>query len=193
MSKKKLNLDELSKASKALRYEWWMLTECAAQIPRFRNTNQVVHNALIEAFCVHVRNFIEFFHGAKPSEVRCEDFFRSGDHPKPKHNLKGKYSQKVNNLLSHLTYNRLEYTESDKEWDIPSIASEVNENMFQFTDAADKSLLCDEIIQYRRQLESPNGTQDKTFLDTTSDTVATGTTVPYRHGPTPFKIQTNIQ
>ncbi len=43
------------KASKALRYEWWMLDECADKAPLYKDKDTIVHNSLIEAFCVHCK------------------------------------------------------------------------------------------------------------------------------------------
>jgi len=57
--------DEKREASKSWRYEWWMLNESAARIPIYENGDRIIYNALIECFCVHLRNFIEFFHRIK--------------------------------------------------------------------------------------------------------------------------------
>ena len=164
--------DNKLKASKALRYEWWMLNECAARIPHYENKDKVIYNALIEAFCVHLRNFIEFFHRKQKKGKRpfWTDYLSSNKTIPLKHKL-DKYEDKVNNLLSHLTYQRLNYTKIKKEWPINQIAKEVNENMFQFIDAADKNLFCDEINKYKNQLESDNAINHDHFTCTTSDFV----------------------
>jgi len=163
--------DNKLKASKALEYEWRMLNECAARIPLYENKDKVIYNALIEAFCVHLRNFIEFFHRQqKGKRPFCADYLSSNKTIPLKHKL-DKYEDKVNNLLSHLTYKRLNYTKIKKEWPINQITKEVNENMFQFIEAADKNLLCDEITMYNKQLESCNVIKHNHFTCTTSDAV----------------------
>lgn len=176
------------KASKALRYEWRMLNECAARIPLHEDKDKVVYNALIEAFCVHLRNFIEFFH-RKPKRGKrpfCADYLLSNETIPLKHKL-DKYWTKVNDLLSHLNYKRLDYTRVMKEWPINQIAKEVNENMFQFIEAADKSWLCNDIKAYREQLRSGEAAQDNTLLCTTSDVISSGTMFSAHCRPTTFR------
>jgi len=95
-----------------------------------------------------------------------------------------KYESKVNDLLSHCTYKRLNYTKIEKEWNIPQIANEVNENMIQFLDVADNNLLCDDIKEYQNQLRLGNKAQDNPYISTTSDVVSSGTTVCSRREPT---------
>ena len=129
------------------------------------NKDKVTYKAIIESFCVHLRNFIEFFYRKKRWPF-WTDFLPRGKTISLKYKL-DKYETKVNDLLSHCTYKSLNYKVIDKEWDI-QIANEINQNMFQFIDAADKSLLCDEIIKYRRQLESVSTTNDNHLTCTTS-------------------------
>jgi hypothetical protein len=169
------------KVSKAWYYEWMMLNGCLARIKDYKNKDMIIYNALIEAFCVHLRNFIDFFH-RKDKRPFWTDFLPEDKNIQLSHNL-DKYSEKVNDLLSHLTYQRLKYTDLDKEWHIPDIANEVNENMFQFLDAADKSLLCDEIKEYRKQLRLGNKAQDNSYVSTTNDVVSSGTLVCARQWP----------
>ena len=174
--------DNKLKASKALRYEWWMLNECKDKIQLYKNKDKIMHNALIEAFCVHLRNFIEFFYRKQKKGKRpfYTDYLPSNKTIPLKHKL-DKYEDKVNNLLSHLTYKRLNYTKNKKEWNIPQIAIEVNENMFQFIDASDKNLLCDEIKEYLKQLMSENKTQGNSYISTTSDVILPGKLISARH------------
>ena len=163
--------DNKLKASKALEYEWRMLNECAARIPLYENKDKVTYNALIEAFCVHLRNFIEFFYRQqKGKRPFWADFLPEGKIIQLKHKL-DKYNEQVNDLLSHLTYKRLKYSELDKEWHIHTIANKINENMFDFIESADKNLLCDEITIYKKQLESCNAIKYNRFTCTSSDAV----------------------
>jgi len=160
-------------ASKALRYEWWMLNECAARIPSFGNKDTIMCNALIEAFCVHLRNFIEFFH-LKQEKLSDQLFWKHYLSTDEKINLKNDlfpYKKNTNKLLSHLTYERINYTEETKSWPTGQIANEINENMFQFIDAADQSLLCDKIKKYKKQLESVNKAYDDAFTCSSSDDI----------------------
>jgi hypothetical protein len=98
-----------------------------------------------------------------------------------------KYEYKVNNLFSHLIYKRLNYKKIKKEWPINKVAKEVNENIFQFIEAAEKNLLCDEITMYKKQLESCNAIKYNHFTCTTSDATGKATNLSTARGPTSFK------
>jgi len=177
--------DNKLKVSKAWYYEWMMLNGCLIKIKDYENKDKVIYNALIEAFCVHLRNFIEFF--CRKKRRPCwTDFLPRGKRISLKYKL-DKYERKVNDLLSHCTYKRLNYTGIEKEWDIRQIANEVNKNMFQFVDAADKSLLCDDISAYQKQLRSGNRTQDSSLLCTTSDAISHGTILSACRRPPAFR------
>ena len=177
--------DDKREASQARKYEWWMLNESAARIPVYEDRDRIICNALIECFCGHLRNFIDFFH-RRDKRPFWTDFLPEGKNVQLKHKM-DKYEGKVNDLLSHCTYKRLNYTKTEQEWRIPDIVNEVNENMFQFLGAADKSLLCDEIKAYREQLKCVDRGQDSRLLCTTSDAISSGTTLSTCHGPTAFK------
>jgi len=174
--------DDKREASKARKYEWWMLNESAARISLYENRDRIICNALIECFCAHLRNFIDFFH-RRDKHPFWTDFLPEGKNIQLKHKLDKKYVSKVNNLLSHCTYKRLNYTKIEKEWHIPDITNEVNENMFQLLDAADNSLLCDEIKEYQKQLRPGNKAKDNSYVSTTSDVVSSKTLVCARQLP----------
>jgi hypothetical protein len=167
--------DDKRQASKALRYEWWMLNESAARIPFYENRDRIVYNALVECFCVHLRNFIEFFHRKKRRPF-YRDFLPESTSFELKNKL-DRYEPKVNDLLSHCTYKRLSYTKIEKEWHITDILNEVNENMFRFLDAAKDSCLCEDIKKYRKQFLPGDKAQAGSYTSTTSDAVLPGTTL----------------
>jgi len=144
--------DDLKKASKALYYEIKMLNESANKHKLLTTKNDVIWNALIESFCVHLRNFIEFFGKQRKDHITYE-LFTSGKSIEFKNNLKKDYPNKVNNLLSHLTFKRLEFYGSGKDWDIQSIANEVNENIKLFLENAEADLICDELNEYINTVE----------------------------------------
>jgi len=146
-----------------------MLNECAARIQSYKNKDTIMCNALIEAFCVHLRNLIEFSGKKRKDYITYQYFLPENSSVTLPHNLMDKYNVKVNNLLSHLTFHRLTYGHEEKYWRLGQIANEVNENMLQFIDAADRSLLCDEIKQYSKQLESVNKVHDDSLTVSSGD------------------------
>jgi hypothetical protein len=161
--------DDRLQASNALRYEWRMLNECAARIPFYEKKDMIVCNALIEVFCVHLRNLIEFSHRNQKGKRPFWTEYLSSDKTTRLKNKLEKYEAKVNDLLSHLTYKRLRYTATAKSWPIGQIANEVNENMLQFIDTADQSLLSDEIKQCANQFESLNKAHDDELACSSGD------------------------
>jgi len=149
--KKTKTKQDLIKASKALYYEIMMLNECAKFSKVARNVVDLcpfLKNILIESFCVHLRNVIEFFGEEKKDYITYRYFIASDKSVGLPHDLSKRYSRKVNNLLSHLTFARLEFKQKQKTWDLSQIADEVNENLREFFKNADSNLLCDELEDY---------------------------------------------
>lgn len=178
MGKRTKSTNELKKASEALHYEITMLNESANKHKSLTDKNGVIRNALIESFCVHLRNFIEFF------DVRRNDYitykhFTSEQSILFKNVLKKNYSKKVNNLLSHLTFERLGYDESKKGWDMQRIANEVNENMKLFLENARADLICDKLKKYMDTKQR----QDDKYICTTGDSIKPASLVQHSKKP----------
>ena len=149
--KKTKSKQDLIKASKALYYEIMMLNECAKFSKIFKNIidlSPFLKNILIESFCVHLRNVIEFFGKQKKDYITYKYFMASDKSVHFPHNLSKKYNNKVNNLLSHLTFTRLSFNLKQKSWVLSQIANEVNENLREFSKNADNNLLCDQLEAY---------------------------------------------
>ena len=102
------------------------------------------------------------------------------------HDLYKKYDTKVNNLLSHLTFERLNYDKKDSQWDLSHIAHEVNENFRLFLDTANHELFCDKL----RNFHQPRESLDTRLFCTTSDFISPGTLLSARRGPTVFRRAT---
>lgn len=89
-------------------YEIIMLRACfdLLQVPQ---TDVLFGNALIEAFCVHARNLIDFFSSTDPvsgsvpaARHFTDDFYRPFSSAKPKGELYGR----LNKQIAHLDYGR---------------------------------------------------------------------------------------
>ena len=75
--------ENLQKASEALYYEIMMLNNCASTFYEC-SKNQILFsqftvNILIESFCVHLRNLIEFFGPKKDGHIKKDDRIRYED------------------------------------------------------------------------------------------------------------------
>lgn len=149
--KKSKSKEELIKASEALYYEIMMLNECAKFSKTFKNIIDIspfLKNIVIESFCVHLRNMIEFFGKEKKDYITYKYFVTPDKNVGFPHDLSGKYNKKINNLLSHLTFERLEFDQAHSGWELFQIANEVNENFREFLNKANDSLLCDKLKNY---------------------------------------------
>jgi len=152
-NKENKSKEELIKASGALHYEMSMLNNCAKFYEqREKELTQPQHsflkNILIESFCVHLRNLIDFFGERHKGYTTCQYFLPGNSNVTFSYNLKEKYGKKVNNLLSHLTFHRLTYGHEKKPWELGQIAGEVNKNFREFIKNADPNLLCDELKKF---------------------------------------------
>jgi len=66
---------------------------------RLISDNQITQNALIEAFCLHARNLIEFYKTQKYTENSYVPFYN-------KTTRIGSLNQRINNQISHLDLNQ---------------------------------------------------------------------------------------
>jgi hypothetical protein len=90
-----------------LNYEIWMLEETNQ---KHHDTDQVINNALIESFCVHARNLIEFF--AEEARHYTTQSYRPFCHISRKRleSIRGK----INVQISHVKYQGRTTNDADK-------------------------------------------------------------------------------
>jgi hypothetical protein len=193
MSETEKNRKELQKASEAIHYELSMLNARATTLDECSKNkilfSQFTQNILIESFCVHLRNMIEFFGRKKKDCITYQYFLSENSNITFPHDLKRKHNTKVNNLLSHLTFHRLSYGPERKNWKLGQIANEVNENFKIFSENTDISLFCDKMKKLINSLPF----QDSRLTNTTSDAIAKAMIISTTRGPTTFKRYHQIQ
>ena len=151
MTTRQKSTEDIIKASEAFYYEIMMLNKCAKFSEAFKNIidiSQFLENILTESFCVHLRNVIEFFGKKKGDNITYEFFINNDKKFTFPHDLYRKYNKKVNNLLSHVTFERLKFEQKEKIWMLPLIANEINDNLREFFKNADDNLLCDKLKNY---------------------------------------------
>ncbi len=79
------------------------------------------HNAILESFLLHSRNLIEFYYDLKKyknSDARAHDYFDEKikwEDIRPNIDYKD-FKININKQISHLTYDRVKFTLSDKAW-----------------------------------------------------------------------------
>lgn len=139
---------ELQKVSSHLHYEVWMLQSTAKGLASgvfgWKNT---VANAMLEAFALHLRVVIDFLYprgrGLKDDDVLASDFFdsreqwckiRDGHITKESRQALMDARDRADKEMVHLTYSRLEVTETQKNWYFVKIADEAQGAIKVFTD-----------------------------------------------------------
>ena len=91
-----------------LRYEVWMLRETHK---RFSLDDVVLNNALIESFCLHARNLIEFLD--KKSQNYTTKNYRPFNHVKNRKEITT-INRRINVQISHVIYEGRTVKESEK-------------------------------------------------------------------------------
>jgi hypothetical protein len=128
-SRKQRTVDDLQNASDHLYYEIWMLTTLADGLASEVAGNGPIANALLESFIIHVRVVIDFLYAIKqrPDDVIAEDFF---DAPEQWTDMRPTLSEllsqtksRADKKLAHLSYERLNATPENNNWQVVQIAS----------------------------------------------------------------------
>ena len=120
--------EELKEASRCLWYEIDMLGGTAKALCK-GISDDLKQNAYLESFLLHTRALRDFFDQRDckvyPDDVIASDFISNWKPPKWNHVSKS-VRQKINTMLAHLSYNRLEYLEeAKKKWSYFELATEM--------------------------------------------------------------------
>ena len=128
MGRKKRTLEELTSAWTHFEYEASMLIGVAHGLMSGVAYGSVIHNALVESFVIHLRNFIEFLwpEDAKKDTVIADDFMLGKQtwHRPAIPAALAKAKIRAAQEVAHLTYSRLRLTPESKKWDF-ALADEV--------------------------------------------------------------------
>jgi hypothetical protein len=136
--------------------------EC--EIRKLRETNNALatenyppelHDQLVEAYALHLRNLIEFLYDKpKDNYIRAEEFFSD---PKTWKNLAGtrtkalgKAQGQASAQVAHLTYDRVDLTLEEKKWLIGPLSKEIVELLAKFLSNADEDRMGPELIKLKR-------------------------------------------
>lgn len=123
--------EQLVDASSHVRYEMDMLLATACLLSKAPGRPKAVGYAFLEAFLVHARNLIEFFHQDKPNkkyplDVRAFDYapkWKTNDVKRLARRLYRSHHGEISKRMSHLTLKR---TEIEQEtWDYSSIRNDL--------------------------------------------------------------------
>jgi hypothetical protein len=139
---------EVRLLSEHLHYEVFMTFGLAVLLNQTQGTvsNQVAHNAQIEAFTIHVRQLHDFLwndRSRNPSsrDAFASDYFPDGEwerlRPERPAILNDPLRRKVGWGVAHLTYGRAESTFADKQWNPTALARALAPAVICFADNVD--------------------------------------------------------
>ena len=132
--------DELIKALDHLNYEYSMLLNVSEALRSNLALNPLLRNVLLESFAIHFRALVDFLYrpdNARPDDMVAEDFLGDENRwsevrPTISPVLRSS-RDRAHKEIAHLTYARLEVTESEKGWPFSEITTEIQRlmNLFQ--------------------------------------------------------------
>ncbi len=145
------NATEMERAAKVVFYEWYQLLWAVKKRSEYWNAaagtggGDSAQDALIEVVLLHARCLVEFYVKRRVDLPRnflttifAEDFFDELDHwqrPAFKYLEDPQTKDRLNRALSHLAYDRLDYEDTGKDWDIPAVVSDLENAWTHFRDA----------------------------------------------------------
>ena len=135
--------EELRDASKHLFYEIQMLLGTAKKLSILRGCqDEVLKNAVLEAFLIHARNLIDFLY-TKPvqDDVAIEDFLEKagkGEGIPAQSSFLCHQTKRINKKLAHLTYFRVL---DEDVWDYLRITEEIRGPLNVFLAQVPRELL----------------------------------------------------
>lgn len=141
-----LNRERLKEASNHLWYEIWMFQELIKGSSSTDN-NQIITNALLESFAIHVRVLIHFFFNksGQKDDVLAIHFFSDPsdwlDQSPPYTEILKKAKKRADKEVAHLTYFRQKVTPNKKPWNLIPIAKDLQQTIEKFFDLVSKDLL----------------------------------------------------
>ena len=156
-----LNNVKLKEASNHLWYEIWMFQELVKG-PSITDNNQIITNALLESFAIHVRALIHFFFdkSGQKDDILAIHFFSDPDywieHSPPCTNILKEAKKRADKEVAHLTYTRQKVTPDKKPWRLIPIANDLQKAIEMFFELVPKELLGKRWDQTIKQSQSDN-------------------------------------
>jgi hypothetical protein len=136
----------LRRASTHVYYELWMLLRTGEATLARTSADDVVNNALVESFALHMRALCDFLwpSGADDDDVLALDYFPGKWTASGKSAFKGQRVD-ANKGIAHISYRRLDVQPPEgKSWEIVTIAEGLHGAMSDFYDLVDHGLLSEE-------------------------------------------------
>lgn len=134
--------EDLDLAAGHLNYEYQMLRTIAREVSTGMRP-QLLTNALLESFVIHLRALIDFFYPperTKPDDMLATDYFPDSTtwetaRP-PISDVLRNARTRAHKEIAHLTYARLDVTSDTKPWNVVGISKEIEVLMARFLEAS---------------------------------------------------------
>lgn len=141
--------EELKLISEHLWYEVQMLVGLSRYMSSGGSDNNLINNAVLEAYTIHARLILDFLtpKKPKPDDVLAIDFLE--DVQEWVNLQKGRFQQiekirtRVGKEVAHLTYRRLSVTPDEKPWEFVEITDELMDIFRLFIDRVPRNYLCE--------------------------------------------------
>jgi len=189
-SRPTFTVEKLKKASNELHYEVWMLYEAARSIDSDPQPDRVsFNNALVESFCVHLRNLLDFFVSTptKPDDLVALDFCSKGWTCPPWTIDLGDTRERLNKRLSHLTHRRVDYVGEDRKWDLKALVNAFDAPLAELGRQGDRGhpgTLWETapLTNPFQSTRGPSGSPDQKYLGDTGPTGPASPGIPTKPG-----------
>lgn len=138
-------------------YEVSMFFETGSRL-RTTNSDQVIRNATIESFLIHLRNLLDFFYPegqVKPDDVIADYYFASGNTPTnfpAKSKTLDDAEIRAHKQLSHLTSKRYTGNDPKKNWNFNALMREMAGVLTIFVSQPSNDKLAPEFVSNVRDL-----------------------------------------
>jgi len=117
----------------------------------------VLHNATLESFVLHLRNLLDFFYSAPThdTDVKAAMFYDTGQLPldfPPKSAMLQEAHSRAHKEMSHITTERHWEGSPEKEWKFHLLMMEIKPALEKFTQTASATRLHPEFAQRAKAL-----------------------------------------
>lgn len=146
--------EELKLISEHLWYEVQMLVGLSRYMSSGGSDNNLINNAVLEAYTIHARLILDFLtpKKPKPDDVLAIDFLEDVQEWIKMQNEMYQQIKTIRNRVAkevaHLTYKRIYVTADEKSWKFEEITDEIMRMFNLFIARVPKNYLCEEWFDY---------------------------------------------
>ncbi len=186
-----------------LYYELWMVQETARRLLHDDTVHhdRVVKNAMVESFCVHARSVAAFLYperfARRGDDVNAEKYIADaaqwlrerGAMP----DILVLVKDRTGKEIAHLTTERKEYDDPDKEWPLVQIVEALHATLKVFMRHAAQNRVNDSLIRYIAGLQPPMDQPRVNIYEVGSTGIITASEVSFPTGTSRGSVPTDVR